>query len=114
MDRRVADHHLTSRGLEAEGQDRPSRAQAQAAVRTLIRWAGNDPARQGLLATPERVVRAYASWFAGYQGRPAQLLERCFEEVAGYDEIVLLRDINFSSHLVADIAPPAGVTIDRS
>jgi GTP cyclohydrolase I len=108
MDSRLADHHWISRGVEAEDQHRPSRAQAQAVVRTLIRWAGDDPAREGLLATPERVVRAYEAWFAGYQEDPAQLLERCFEEIAGYDEIVLLRDISFSSHCEHHMAPIIG------
>ena len=96
MDRRLTEHHWTSR--DGEAGDRPSLLQAEDAVRTLIRWAGDDPAREGLLDTPERVVRAYEEWFAGYAEQPAQLLERCFEEIAGYDEIVLLRDIHFESH----------------
>lgn len=72
---------------------RPSRAEAEAAVRTLIGWAGDDPRREGLQATPGRVVRAYEEWFAGYGQDPAAMLERTFGEVAGYDEMVLLRDI---------------------
>jgi GTP cyclohydrolase I len=87
---------------------RPSRRQAEDAVRTLIRWAGDDPSREGLLDTPRRVARAYGEWFAGYAERPAQLLERCFQEIAGYDEMVLLRDIRFESHCEHHIAPIIG------
>ena len=76
---------------------RPSRAEAEAAVRTLIGWAGDDPRREGLQATPGRVVRAYEEWFAGYGQDPAEMLERTFGEVAGYDEMVLLRDIPVES-----------------
>ncbi len=77
---------------------RPSRAEAEEPARTLIRWAGDDPTREGLLDTPARVVRAYEEWFAGYQEEPEEVLQRTFEEVAGYDEMVLLRDIHFVSH----------------
>jgi GTP cyclohydrolase IA len=77
---------------------RPSRAEAEEAARTLIRWAGDDPTREGLLDTPARVVRAYEEWFAGYNEEPDEVLQRTFEEVAGYDEMVLLRDIHFVSH----------------
>jgi GTP cyclohydrolase IA len=77
---------------------RPSRAEAEEAARTLIRWAGDDPTREGLLDTPARVVRAYEEWFAGYEEEPDEVLQRTFEEVAGYDEMVLLRDIHFVSH----------------
>jgi GTP cyclohydrolase IA len=77
---------------------RPSRAEAEEAARTLIRWAGDDPTREGLLDTPARVVRAYEEWFAGYREEPDEVLQRTFEEVAGYDEMVLLRDIHFVSH----------------
>ena len=76
---------------------RPSRAEAEAAVRTLIGWAGDDPRREGLQATPGRVVRAYEEWFAGYGENPAEILERTFGEVAGYDEMVLLRDVPVES-----------------
>ncbi|WP_350016382.1 GTP cyclohydrolase I FolE [Rhodanobacter sp. IGA1.0] len=75
----------------------PTRAEAEAAVRTLIRWAGDDPAREGLLATPARVVRAYEEWFAGYRQDLAELLSRTFGEVGGYDEVVILRDIPLQS-----------------
>jgi len=78
--------------------ERPSREDAEEAIRTLIRWAGDDPAREGLLDTPARVARAYEEFFSGYFASPRTLLERTFEEVDGYDEIVLLRDIRFESH----------------
>ena len=87
---------------------RPSRAEAEAAVRTLIRWAGDDPDREGLVGTPARVVRAYEEWFAGNFENPQEYLQRTFEEVAGYDEIVLLRDIRFESHCEHHIAPIIG------
>jgi GTP cyclohydrolase IA len=88
--------------------DRPSRAEAEAAVRTLIRWAGEAPDREGLDGTPARVVRAYEEWFAGYGEDPAELLRRTFEEAGGYDEIVLLRDIRFESHCEHHMAPIIG------
>jgi GTP cyclohydrolase I len=88
--------------------ERPSRAQAEEAVRTLIRWAGDDPAREGLLETPARVARAYEDWFSGYAQTPRDYLNRTFEEVAGYDEIVVLRDIAFESHCEHHMAPVIG------
>src|SRR6476660_3142888 len=88
--------------------DRPTRAQAEGAVRTLIQWAGENPDREGLRGTPARVVRAYEEWFAGYFEDPREYLQRTFEEVAGYDEIVLLRDIRFESHCEHHIAPIIG------
>ena len=91
-----------------EAASRPSRASAEAAVRTLIRWAGDDPDREGLVGTPARVVRAYEEWFAGYFEDPREYLKRTFEEVGGYDEIVLLRDIRFESHCEHHIAPIIG------
>ena len=87
----------------------PSQAEAEEAVRTLIRWAGDDPLREGLLATPARVVRAYREWFAGYGQDPAEILERTFGEVAGYDEMVLLRDIPVQSVCEHHMAPIRGV-----
>jgi len=83
--------------IETETTKRPSRAAAEEAVRTLIRWAGEDPDREGLADTPERVVRAYTEWFEGYRQDPAEILHRTFEEVGGYDEVVVLRDIPFES-----------------
>ena len=77
----------------------PTREEAEAAVRTLIRWTGDDPDREGLLATPARVVRAYEEWFSGYNDDPREYLKRTFEETGGYDEVVVLRDIRFESHL---------------
>jgi GTP cyclohydrolase IA len=88
--------------------DRPSRSDAEDAVRTLIRWAGDDPKRQGLLGTPARVVRAYEEWFSGYAENPRDYLSRTFDEVAGYDEIVVLRDISFESHCEHHLAPIIG------
>jgi GTP cyclohydrolase I len=88
--------------------ERPSRQEAEEAVRTLIRWAGENPTREGLLGTPDRVVRAYEEWFAGYAEDPEDLLQRTFEEVGGYDEIVLLRDIRFTSHCEHHMAPIFG------
>jgi len=98
---------LTSR---ARGQQssRPSRNQAEEAVRMLIRWAGDDPEREGLQGTPGRVARAYEEWFAGYREDPKALLQRTFEEVDGYDEIVVLRDIRFESHCEHHMAPIVG------
>ena len=87
---------------------RPSRDEVLAAVRTLIRWAGDDPEREGLLGTPDRVARSYEQNFQGYAIDPAAILERTFEEVEGYDEIVLLRDIRFVSHCEHHIMPIVG------
>jgi GTP cyclohydrolase I len=88
---------------------RPSRAEAEAAVRTLIQWAGDDPAREGLLNTPARVARAYEEWFDGYNSDPVELLQRTFKETDGYDEMVVLRDIRFESFCEHHIAPVIGV-----
>jgi GTP cyclohydrolase I len=88
--------------------DRPSRSESEDAVRTLIRWAGDDPDRPGMLGTPARVVRAYEEWFSGYAEDPRDYLSRTFEEVAGYDEIVVLRDIAFESHCEHHLAPIIG------
>ena len=93
---------------ELENKLRPSRNEAEDAVRVLIRWARDDPAREGLRGTPGRVVRAFEEWFWGYAEDPAEYLERTFEEVAGYDEIVVLRDIRFESHCEHHIAPIVG------
>ena len=82
--------------------------QAEDAVRTLLRWAGDDPTREGLLDTPKRVVRAYSDWFSGYAIDPADYLRRTFEEVAGYDEMIVLRDIQFESFCEHHMAPIIG------
>ena len=88
--------------------DKPSREQAEAAVRTLLRWAGDDPAREGLLDTPKRVAKAYQDWFSGYAEDPADYLMRTFKEVEGYDEMIVLRDIEFESHCEHHMAPIIG------
>src|ERR1700751_3030913 len=87
---------------------RPTREQAEEAVRTLIRWAGDDPTREGLLGTPDRVVRAYQEFFSGYDEDPVQLRHRTVEEISGYDEIVLLKDIRIESHCEHRMAPIIG------
>lgn len=86
----------------------PSRAEAEAAVRTLIRWAGDDPSREGLVGTPERVVRSYEEFFRGYAEDPALMLRRTFEETEGYDEMVVLRDIGFESYCEHHMVPIIG------
>jgi GTP cyclohydrolase I len=92
----------------APAVDRPSRSDAEDAVRTLIRWAGDNPNRQGLSGTPARVARAYEEWFSGYAEEPRDYLSRTFDEVAGYDEMVVLRDISFESHCEHHLAPIVG------
>ncbi|MGH8105680.1 MAG: GTP cyclohydrolase I FolE [Arenimonas sp.] len=89
-------------------QDKPSREQAEDAVRILLRWAGENPKREGLLDTPRRVVDAYGDWFSGYKEDPHEFLTRTFEEVAGYDEMIILRDITFESHCEHHMAPIIG------
>jgi len=85
-----------------------TRQAAEEAVRTLLRWAGEDPRREGLRDTPSRVVSAYQDWFSGYDSDPADYLRRTFEEVGGYDEMVVLRDIAFESHCEHHMAPIIG------
>ncbi len=87
---------------------RPTREEAEAAVRVLLEWAGDDPTREGLRDTPARVVRSYEEFFAGYETDPVVLLERTFEETDGYDEIVLLRDIRLESHCEHHMVPIIG------
>jgi GTP cyclohydrolase IA len=88
--------------------DKPSREEAENAVRVLLRWSGDNPAREGLLDTPRRVVDAYGDWFKGYEQNPSEYLKRTFEEVAGYDEMIILRDISFESHCEHHMAPIIG------
>ena len=99
-------------GLPADSQAsqvaRPTREEAEAAVRTLLRWAGDDPDREGLVDTPARVVRAYEEFFAGYETDPVELLARSFEETDGYDEMVVLRDIRLESHCEHHMVPIIG------
>ena len=87
---------------------RPSREQAEEAIRTLILWAGDDPMREGLKDTPKRVVKSYEEYFEGYNADPENILQRTFEEVEGYDEMVLLRNIRFESHCEHHMAPIIG------
>ena len=99
--------------VESIAETRPSRggvgrAEAEAAVRSLIRWAGDDPEREGVRGTPERVVRAFEEYFSGYGYDPVEVLESTFDEHEGYDEIVVLRDIRFESHCEHHIAPIIG------
>jgi len=94
----VGNDHLT----------RPTREEALAAVRTLIAWSGDNPDREGLLDTPKRVVDAYGEWFEGYTADPAKELSRTFEDVQGYDDMVLLRDIEVESHCEHHMAPFLG------
>jgi GTP cyclohydrolase I len=88
---------------------RPSRAEAEAAVRTLLRWTGDDPDREGLRATPNRVVRAYEEFFSGYGQDPEEILARTFEEIAGYDDMVVLRGIRFESYCEHHMVPIIGI-----
>jgi GTP cyclohydrolase I len=96
------------RVARATPDQRPSRAKAEEAVRTLLRWAGDDPEREGLRETPERVVRAYEDWFSGYKEDPQDYLARTFEEIDGYDDMVVLKDIRFESHCEHHLAPIIG------
>ena len=89
--------------------ERPSREQAEQAVEILLRWAGDNPQREGLLDTPKRVALAYEDWFRGYGEDPVAFLQRTFEEVEGYDELIVLRDITFESHCEHHMAPIIGV-----
>jgi GTP cyclohydrolase IA len=94
--------------VDLEAVQRPSRQEAMDAVRTLIAWAGDDPHREGVRDTPERVVEAFGEWFSGYHQDPAQELDRTFEDVQGYDDIVFLRDIEVESHCEHHMAPFLG------
>jgi GTP cyclohydrolase I len=87
---------------------RPSRDEAEAAVRTLLQWAGDDPTREGLIDTPARVARAFEDWFSGYNQDPEEYMRRTFEEVEGYDDMIVLKDIRFESHCEHHLAPIIG------
>ena len=87
---------------------RPTRAEAEHAIQTLLRWAGDDPSREGLADTPARVARAFEDWFSGYTQDPEAYLARTFEEVSGYDDMVILKDIRFESHCEHHLAPIIG------
>ncbi len=87
---------------------KPSRDEAEKAVHTLLRWAGDDPAREGLIDTPKRVAKAFEDWFSGYDQDPEDYLKRTFEEVEGYDDMVILKDIRFESHCEHHLAPIIG------
>ena len=94
--------------MKSDNEPPVDQAAAEAAVRTLLRWAGDDPSREGLLDTPARVARAYGDWFSGYAIDPSEYLTRTFEEVAGYDGMIALRDIRFESHCEHHMAPIIG------
>ena len=88
--------------------ERPERAEVEAAVRTIIRWTGDDPERAGLLDTPARVARAFEEFFSGYAQDPVEILQRTFEEIEGYDEMIVLRGVRFESHCEHHMAPIIG------
>ncbi|MFL5298135.1 MAG: GTP cyclohydrolase I FolE [Phenylobacterium sp.] len=97
-----------SSDLDLEAVERPTREEAMAAVKTLIAWAGDDPRREGVIDTPKRVVDAFEEWFEGYHADPAKELSRTFEDVQGYDDIVMLREIEVESHCEHHMAPFLG------
>lgn len=101
---------VKKQSVKARGAEliRPTRGEAEEAITTLLRWAGDDPAREGLRDTPARVARAFEEWFQGYNVDPEDYLKRTFEEVEGYDEMIVLRDIRFESHCEHHLAPIIG------
>ena len=101
-------YDTTEKADNSIGLDKPSRDEAEKAVEVLLRWAGDNPLREGLLDTPARVVRAYEEFFAGYLEDPEKMLERTFEEVEGYDDIVMLRDVAVQSHCEHHLVPILG------
>lgn len=105
----VSDRLQTSQSEALTAVQRPTREEAEAAVELLLRWAGDNPQREGLRDTPARVVRAYEEFFSDYSVDPVELLQRTFEETDGYDEMVLLKDISFESHCEHHMAPIIGV-----
>ena len=99
---------VKNKSLRPQKEQPPTQTEAENAVRTLIRWVGDDPDREGLRGTPKRVAKAYKEWFSGYDEDPNDYLQRTFEQVGGYDEMVLLRDIRFELHCEHHIAPIIG------
>jgi GTP cyclohydrolase IA len=97
-----------TRKSDAEATVKPARAEVEAAFRTIIRWTGDDPARDGLQETPARVARAFEEWFVGYDTDPEAMLAKTFEEIEGYDEMIVLRAIPFESHCEHHLAPIIG------
>lgn len=97
---------MTKRRTEKPAK--PTREEAEAAIRTMLRWAGDDPDREGLRETPERVVKAFEEWFSGYRQDPEAYMRRTFEEVEGYDNMIVLKDIRFESHCEHHLAPIIG------
>lgn len=108
MSSKVLTTPLSPAIVRMTGEVRPSRSEAEGAVRTLLKWIGEDPTRDGLADTPGRVVRAFDEFFAGYAQDPAEILKRTFEETDGYDEMVVLRAIPFESHCEHHLAPIIG------
>jgi GTP cyclohydrolase IA len=101
--------HALGRGRPSIAEsDRPDRAEVEAAIRTIIRWTGDDPARDGLIETPARVARAFEEFFVGYSQDPVAILQKTFEEIEGYDEMIALRGIRFESHCEHHMAPIIG------
>lgn len=98
----------TTLAVVTDAAPRPSREEAEEAVRTLLRWAGDDPKREGLLETPKRVVKAYEEWFSGYEDDPKKILGKRFEDVQGYDDMVMLTHIDVESHCEHHMAPILG------
>ena len=99
---------MTKKTIKTPKPRKPSRKQAEEAVNTLLLWAGEDSRREGLVDTPKRVARAYEDWFSGYKDNPVEFLKRTFQEVEGYDEMIVLRDIAFESHCEHHMAPIIG------
>jgi GTP cyclohydrolase I len=108
MDDVVKTSNLRPATVERRVLEKPSREEAMAAVRVLLRWAGDDPEREGLRDTPKRVVKAYEEFFAGYRETPEEVLNKVFREVEGYDDIVIVRDIPFHSHCEHHMVPFVG------
>ena len=104
----VSDRETSNTSMQTCAENRPSRKDAEEAVKLLLRWAGDDPSREGLIDTPARVVRAYEEFFSGYEEDPEDLLVRTFEEVEGYDDMVMLRGIDFQSHCEHHMVPILG------